>query len=117
MKIADGMDDPGNDADDDDDVPDLVENFDECCKNEAKETIEKVEEVVEEVVATPAEGILLSNHYIICISLSPSPLFYATFLKRTLGYFLENLKSIFANEEMKKKTPSKVPYFSFCWAV
>ena len=59
MKIADGMDDPGNDADDDDDVPDLVENFDECCKNEAKETIEKVEEVVEEVVATPAEGILL----------------------------------------------------------
>merc|ERR1712195_272370 len=35
--------------------PDLVENFDECCKNEAKETIEKVEEVVEEVVATPAE--------------------------------------------------------------
>ena len=51
MKIADGMDDPGNDADDDDDVPDLVENFDECCKNEAKETIEKVEEV--------AEGILL----------------------------------------------------------
>ena len=86
------MDDPGNDADDDDDVPDLVENFDECCKNEAKETIEKVEEVVEEVVATPAEGILLSNHYFICISLRPSPLFYATVLKRTLGYFLENLK-------------------------
>ena len=49
------MDDPGNDADDDDDVPDLVENFDECCKNEAKETIEKVEKVVEEVVVTPAE--------------------------------------------------------------
>ena len=64
MKIADGMDDPGNDADDDDDVPDLVENFDECCKNEAKETIEKVEEV--------AEGTFLSNHYIICISLRPS---------------------------------------------
>jgi len=55
VPTADGMDDPGNDADDDDDVPDLVENFDECCKNEAKETIEKVEEVVEEVVATPAE--------------------------------------------------------------
>ena len=50
------MDDPGNDADDDDDVPDLVENFDECCKNEAKETIEKVEKVGEEVVATPAEA-------------------------------------------------------------
>ena len=60
---------PRNDADDDDDVPDLVENFDECCKNEAKETIEKVEEVVEEVVATPAEGILLSNNYIIFTSL------------------------------------------------
>merc|ERR1712088_457882 len=57
VPTADGMDDPGNDADDDDDVPDLVENFDECCKNEAKETIEKVEEVVEEVVATPAEEI------------------------------------------------------------
>merc|ERR1712172_142507 len=56
VPTADGMDDPGNDADDDDDVPDLVENFDECCKNEAKETIEKVEEVVEEVVATPAEA-------------------------------------------------------------
>merc|ERR1711997_615665 len=55
VPTADGMDDPGNDADDDDDVPDLVENFDECCKNEAKETIEKVEEVVEEVVATPDE--------------------------------------------------------------
>merc|ERR1712008_34520 len=55
VPTADGMDDPGIDADDDDDVPDLVENFDECCKNEAKETIEKVEEVVEEVVATPAE--------------------------------------------------------------
>merc|ERR1711997_927145 len=48
VPTADGMDDPGNDADDDDDVPDLVENFDECCKNEAKETIE-------EVVATPEE--------------------------------------------------------------
>merc|ERR1712008_238384 len=55
VPTADGMDAPGNDADDDDDVPDLVENFDECCKNEAKETIEKVREVVEEVVATPAE--------------------------------------------------------------
>merc|ERR1712037_684824 len=33
VPTADGMDDPGNDADDDDDVPDLVENFDECCKN------------------------------------------------------------------------------------
>ena len=49
------MDDPGNDADDDDDVPDLVENFDECCKNEAKETIEKVEEVGEKVVAKVEE--------------------------------------------------------------
>merc|ERR1712203_607876 len=59
VPTADGMDDPGNDADDDDDVPDLVENFDECCKNEAKESccggcpseevVEKVEEVVEKV--------------------------------------------------------------------
>ena len=47
---------PRNDADDDDDVPNLVKNFDECCKNEAKETIEKVEKVGEEVVATPAEA-------------------------------------------------------------
>jgi len=30
----------GNDADDDDDVPDLVENFDEASKNEAKESAE-----------------------------------------------------------------------------
>ena len=96
------MDDPGNDADDDDDVPDLVENFDECCKNEAKECQEKVEEVVEEVVATPAEGILLSNHYFICISLRPTPLFYASVLKRTLGYFLENLKNIFPDTEKYK---------------
>merc|ERR1712242_256288 len=30
----------GNEADDDDDVPDLVENFDEASKNEAKESAE-----------------------------------------------------------------------------
>jgi len=35
----------GNDADDDDDVPDLVENFDECCKNEAKaESVEELDD-------------------------------------------------------------------------
>ncbi len=33
---AEGIDAAGADADDDDDVPDLVENFDEASKNEAK---------------------------------------------------------------------------------
>merc|ERR1712001_477819 len=78
VPTADGADDDaGNDADDDD-VPDLVENFDEASKNEAKEScgpccpseevvdkveevvdkveevVEKVEEVVEKVEETPA---------------------------------------------------------------
>ena len=38
MDGTDGALGAGNDADDDDDVPDLVENFDECCKTETKET-------------------------------------------------------------------------------
>jgi len=41
VPTAEGADEADNDAEDDDDVPDLVENFDECCKNEAKETVEE----------------------------------------------------------------------------
>merc|ERR1711923_375411 len=47
VPTADGADGAlaGNDADDDDDVPDLVENFDECCKDEAKaESVEDVDD-------------------------------------------------------------------------
>merc|ERR1712172_250571 len=41
VPTADGMDDPGNDADDDDDVPDLVENFDEFAKMRPKRLLRK----------------------------------------------------------------------------
>jgi len=45
----------GNDADDDDDVPDLVENFDEASKLESKESAEeKAATVVDKVISVEA---------------------------------------------------------------
>ena len=47
MDGTDGALGAGNDADDDDDVPDLVENFDSCCKTESKCASEKKADSVE----------------------------------------------------------------------
>merc|ERR1711934_660732 len=109
VPTADGMDDPGNDADDDDDVPDLVENFDECCKNEAKETIEKVEEVVEEVVATPAEEIpakaAVPFKTITCATcVAKDPLSFVAFASdETLERHQVKVHGAEPSEELKKK--------------
>merc|ERR1712203_1137908 len=104
VPTADGMDDPG----DDDDVPDLVENFDECCKNEAKETIEKVEEVVEEVVATPAEEIPAKAaapvKTITCSTcVAKDPLSFVAFASETLERHQVKVHGAEPSEELKKK--------------
>jgi len=101
VPTADGMDDPGNDADDDDDVPDLVENFDECCKNEAKETIEKVEEVAEEIpakAAAPVKTITCAT----CVAKDPLS-FVAFASDETLERHQVKVHGAEPSEELKKK--------------
>merc|ERR1712051_302491 len=101
VPTADGMDDPGNDADDDDDVPDLVENFDECCKNEAKETIEKVEEVAEEIpakAAAPVKTITCAT----CVAKDPLS-FVAFASDETLERHQVKVHGAEPSEELKKR--------------